>query len=555
MDFKKEIIKELKKLVKVDISLTIPKNAEHGDFAFPCFNIGKNPVEEAKKLEKKFKSKYITKVQAVGPFLNFFVNNNIVVENTLKEINKKQELYGIQKLSNEKIVIEFPSPNTNKPLHLGHVRNMVLGTGVSNLLKAIGNKIYHVNLVNDKGVHICKSMLAYQKYGKNKKPDIKTDHFVGQYYVKFDEEVKKNAQLETEAQDMLNAWEQGDKEVVKLWKKMRNWALKGMDETYAKFNLDFNKVYFESEIYYKGREVVKKALKKGLLYEKEGAVFAPLKDLQDKVLLRSDGTTVYMTQDLYLAEQKIKDFKASSSIYVVASEQNFHFKQLFSILELLGNSWAKKCYHLSYGMVLLPDGKMKSREGTVVDADNLIDEVVTLASDEIKKRHHLGKKLLDERSRQVAMGAIRFYLLKNDPIKDMVYNPKESISFEGETGPYVQYAHARCCAILRKAKEHNLSVVNTVNHSLFGVAEEIKLLKLLYEFPSVVGKSANDYKTHHIANYLISLAQAFNEFYHKCPVISEVRDQTKARLLLVDSVRQVLENGLGLLGIGAPKVM
>ena len=483
--------------------------------------------------------------------MNFFLNNNIIVENTLKEINKKQELYGIQKLSNEKIVIEFPSPNTNKPLHLGHVRNIVLGTGVSNLLKAIGNKIYHVNLVNDKGVHICKSMLAYQKYGKNKKPDIKTDHFVGQYYVKFDEEVKKNAQLETEAQDMLNAWEQGDKEVIKLWKKMRNWALKGMDETYAKFNLDFNKVYFESEIYYEGREVVKKALKKGLLYEKEGAVFAPLTDLQDKVLLRSDGTTVYMTQDLYLAEQKIKDFKASSSIYVVASEQNFHFKQLFSILELLGNSWAKKCYHLSYGMVLLPDGKMKSREGTVVDADNLIDEVITLAKDEIKKRHHLGKKILDERSMKVAMGAIRFYLLKNDPIKDMVYNPKESISFEGETGPYVQYTHARCCSIIDKKG----TLKSNIDFSLLKSQNEINLVKLLKIFPEKVKEAAMNHKPSTLCHYLLALCQSFNTFYHNSKVISEDEKLTDARILLVDSVRQVIDNGLLLLGIESPRQM
>ncbi len=560
MDFKLFIEKELKKHFKLkEFPIEVPKDSKMGDFAFPCFVLAKefkkNPVEIAKELAGKIKQgKYISEVKAIGPYLNFFVNKQLLSENTLRKINKEQEKYGEQKLEAQKIVIEYPAPNTNKPLHLGHVRNMVLGYSISKLLRAIGNKVHEVDLVNDRGVHICKSMLAYKKWGKNEKPKIKTDHFVGKYYVKFAQEAKKNPQLETEAQDMLNAWEKGDKETLQLWKKMRNWALKGFDETFKTFDIKNEQVYFESEIYTKGKELVLKAHKAKKLSEKDGAIVAELEQykIPDKILLRSDGTALYMTQDIYLAQKKIEDFKADFSIYVVGNEQNLHFRQLFKILELLGNKWAKKCYHLSYGMVNLPEGKMKSREGTVVDADDLVKEIVELAKKEIKARHKLKKIELERRAFQIGMGALRFYLLKSDPVKDITYNPKESISFEGETGPYVQYAHARCCSILEK---YGKKVSANVSFDLLIEEAEQKVITLLENFSSVIEDSAKHHKPSILAHYLIELTQSFNEMYHNCQVISDGKELTKARILIVDCVRQVLENGLLLLGIEAPRQM
>jgi len=584
MDFRQEIVEILVKETKlkeaeIENILSVPPDAKLGDYAFPCFKLKQsskakplgpkksedfsgNPKEAAEQLKEKIKlPNFIAKVQVVGPYLNFFVNQHVFAEETLKKIYQKARDYGKHN-ENKKIVIEYCGPNTNKPLHLGHIRNMALGIAVCNLLAFQGNKVHPVNIINDRGIHICQSMLAYQKWGKNSTPDKskkKGDHFVGDYYVMFSKKAKDNEDLKSEAQELLLKWEKEDKETRTLWKKMNQWVLDGFKETYKRFGVKFDKEYSESSYYEKGKEVALEGLKKKV-FEKDhtDAIIAPLEkyNLPDKVILRADGTSVYMTQDLYLAGLRYKDFKYNKLIYVVASEQANHFKQLFKILELLKEPFAKGLHHLSYGMVHLPSGRMKSREGTVIDADDLMDETAELAKEELKKRYgNLSEEELDKRAEFIAVGAIKFFMVKTDSTKDITFNPKESLSFDGETAPYLQYTHARACSILRKAaKEHDLHPSVNLNFETF-VEEEKAVIKLLYNFPQIIVRASNDYKPHHIAQYSISLAQAFNEFYHKCPVISEVRNQMKARLLLVDCVRQVLENGLNLLGIHAPEEM
>ncbi|MBI5072812.1 arginine--tRNA ligase [Candidatus Woesearchaeota archaeon] len=409
--------------------------------------------------------------------------------------------------------------------------------------------------MNDICVHIFKSMLAYKKWWHNKNPDKKSDFFVGEFYVLF---AKKSGdgehpELEQEAQEMLRLWEAGDKEVVALWKKMNQWVYEGFEETYHKLGVSFDKYYFESDIYKFGREIVQQGLKKKIFYDKEGAIVAPLEDvgLPDKVVIRSDGTTLYITQDIYLAQKKFQEYPIDRSIYVVASEQNLHFQQLFAILEKLGNKWAAGCYHLSYGMVLLPEGKMKSREGTVVDADTLLEELFVMAREEIHKRHpDLNKVILEKRSQQVGLGALKFHLLKIDAVKDIVYNPKESINFEGETGPYIQYTHARISSILRKAGDlPNKVAVDKYEE------KELELVAQLEKFPQIIEEAASHYKPSYICRYLLDLCQLFNSYYHDVHVLNAEEEVRAVRLYLLSCIRQVLQNGLSLLGIEAPDEM
>jgi len=559
MDFKAELVKLLVKETKlsveeVDNLISIPPNAKMGDYAFPCFKLG-NPKEEAEKLKKSIKlPKSFSKVEVMGPYLNFFVNNTFFAEETLTKIAKEKNDYGKGK-EKQTIVIEFCGPNTNKPLHLGHVRNMALGDSVRRILSSQGMKVHPVNIINDRGIHICQSMLAYKKWGKNKQPDKKGDHFVGDYYVLFSKKAKEDEDLKKEAQELLLEWEMGNKEVRKLWKQMNSWVLDGFKETYKRFGIKFNKEYSESNYYENGKDIALEGLKKRVFEQDHTkAIIAPLEkfNLPNKVILRPDGTSIYITHDMYLAGLRYEDFKFDKMIYVVASEQNNHFQQLFKILELLKRPYAKNLYHLSYGLVNLPSGRMKSREGTVVDADDIMDEISSLAEKEIKKRHtKLAKKEIKERAELIALGAIKFFMLKTDASRDMIFNPEESLSFEGETGPYVQYTHARSCSILRKAAK----LSNKADYSLLKEESELNVIKLLYSFPEKVKDTANNYKPHIICRYLIELAQSYNEFYHKCIVISEDKELMCARLAIVDSVRQVLDNGLGLLGIKAPSEM
>lgn len=559
MNFREELIGILVKETKLhpeEISqlLSIPPNPALGDFAFPCFKLGKNPKEEAEKLQRKIElPKFISKVEVKSPYLNFFLKEEVVAEDILSTILKEKQNFGKGK-QKKNVVVEYCGPNTNKPLHLGHLRNMSIGNSICRILEFQGNKVHPVNIVNDRGIHICQSLLAYQKWGKGKKPDKKGDHFVGDYYVLFAQKVKDDENLKKEAQELLLKWEHKDKEVIDLWKKMSKWVLEGFIETYKRFGISFEKEYFESAYYEKGKEIVQEGLKKGIFQkDDEGAILAPLENfsLPNKVLLRGDGTSVYITQDLYLADLRFKDFKFDSMIYVVASEQYLHFKQLFKILELLKRPYAKNMHHFSYGLVNLPMGRMKSREGMVVDADDIMDEIAAMAEKEIRQRHKdLSAKEVKQRADEIALAAIKFYMVKTDPIRDIVFNPEESISFEGETGPYLQYTHARACSIIRKAGK----VSGKVDYFLLKESQDQRIIKLLLQFPEKVEESVQ-YKIHVLCHYLLDLAQAFNEFYHQFPVISDDKELMKARLQLVMGVKQVLYNGLNLLGIKALEEM
>jgi len=553
MNFEDRIKKDLKRVTGFeDILLEKPKS-EFGDYAYPCFNfsqkIRKNPNEAAKEIAEKLKE---YKTQVLGPYINFFIDDNYL-KNVIKEILEQKEEFGKQKPNNKKIVIEYPGPNTNKPLHLGHVRNMVLGYALSKILEANGNKIIHVNINSDRGVHICKSMLAYQKFGKNDSPEkskLKGDFFVGKYYVLFAKEAEKNPELEKEALEMLKKWEEKDPETVELWKKMNKWALDGFKETYEKFNIDFKKEYFESETYERGRDIVLEGLKKGIFEkDEEGNIIADLteKGHGKKVLLRKDGTSIYITQDLALAKEKYEDFKFDKSIYVVATEQNYHFNVLFEILKMLKLPFADKCYHFAYGMVNLTTGRMKSREGNVVDADNLVEDMTQIAREETRQRHEkINDKELKERAEKIAMAAIRFYLIKSDPTKDIVFNQEESISFEGETGPYLQYTCARINSILKKvdSKENK-----NIDFGLLKEKEEIDLIKKINDYSSVVKEAGEKYNIHILPRYLLDFAQLFNYFYHTHPVLQAEESVRDARISLLIAVKQILENGLALLGI------
>lgn len=587
MDPKKIIIELLRSAITPDETLIeIPPDDALGDYAYPCFTLAKEmkkaPAKIAEELAQKLKPKApFKKIEAHGPYLNFFFDPAALALLTLAKIHDEKEDYGKSVAAPEKtVMIEYPSPNTNKPLHLGHVRNIVLGSSVSHIMKFLGNSVIQANLNNDRGIHICKSMLAYKKWGNNAQPNIKSDHFVGKFYVEYCQHEKINPDIEQEAQELLRKWEAGDKETRELWKLMSAWAYSGFEDTYEKLGVTFDKYYYESDFYDKGKNIVMDGLNRGLFSKDEkGAIYADLEKqgLGKKILLRPDGTSIYITQDLYLAKTKFDEYKLDQSVYVVAHEQDHHFKVLFSLLTMLGYP-ASKCHHLSYGMVNLPSGRMKSREGTVVDADDIIANMHDLAAVEIRKRFSdVSDDEINDRAKKIGIGALKFFLAKIDPVKDMLFDPNESISFEGETGPYVQYAHARIYSIIKKFMEQHQPLfdemrkkttqhdrdslldaffeANTVKSDLLSEGYEKKLVKLLYQFPDVVADSGAKLKPNLVANYLTALAQAFNEFYQFCPILIAEPEQRNARLFLAHCVRHVLRTGLGLLGIEAPEEM
>ena len=500
------------------------------------------------------------------------------------------------------IVIEYSSPNTNKPLHLGHIRNNLLGWSVAEILKANGFNVKKVNLVNDRGIHICKSMLAWLRWGDGETPQssgMKGDHLVGKYYVIFSnhlkeetekilsenpgmekEEAERRTPLMQEAQQMLKKWEEGDKEIRDLWEKMNNWVYEGFDATYRRLGIDFDKIYYESNTYLLGKSMVQEGLEKGVLYKREdGSVWADLRDegLDEKLLLRKDGTSVYMTQDLGTARLRQQEFDAESLIYVVGNEQNYHFDVLKRVLRKLGYPWAEKITHLSYGMVELPEGKMKSREGTVVDADDLMDKMMQTAketSEEIQKKKEenaagqaaaanaqANAAILNEAEREdlyfrLGMGALKYFILKVDPVKNMLFNPKESIDFNGNTGPFLQYTHARICSLLRKGGFQEGQLVEFNNDGLRISDKEKSLIQNLASYPAVLKQAGNTYSPALIANYLYDLAKDFNGFYQDTPVLRETDEKLKSfRLALVQYTGLILKKGLYLLGISAPSAM
>lgn len=479
------------------------------------------------------------------------------------------------------IMVEYSSPNTNKPLHLGHIRNNLLGYSVSRLLEANGHKVLKVNLVNDRGIHICKSMIAWERFGEGKTPEstnTKGDHFVGDYYVRFDkeykkevaelikgglseEEAKKESPLLKAAQEMLRKWEAGDEAVVALWKKMNSWVLAGFDVTYKQMGVSFDKIYFESETYKKGKKIVLKGLEDGVLYQKEtGSVWADLEGdgLDHKLLLRDDGTSVYMTQDIGTAYERFEEFNLDKQIYVVGNEQNYHFQVLSLVCKKLGFDWADKINHLSYGMVELPNGKMKSREGTVVDADDLMAEMINTARETSKELGKLDGYSTEEAEKvfeTVALGALKYFILKVDPKKNMMFNPQESIDFNGNTGPFIQYTYARIQSILRKAKDNGVDIKD-VNTEVSLDEKESYLLKMLSEFPQVVSQAGKEYSPAMVANYIYDLAKEFNGFYHDFPILIEKNEEIlNFRIQISKLVGTVIKNGMAIMGISVPERM
>lgn len=557
--FEDEALKILKTSgIKNIEKLEVPHQEEFGDLSFPCYELAKeqkrNPVEIANDIVSKIKvpkNSIIERVEVKGAYVNFFFNYSKFSQLMLKTILSRKENYGGSNGKKDKIMIEYSSPNTNKPLHVGHLRNDSIGMSVSNILEFLGNKVIRTAIINDRGVHICKSMLAYQKWGNGKTPQkskIKPDHFVGNFYVMFEKKLKENPKLEEDIHAMLQKWENGDKEVRTLWKLMNGWVLNGMRETYNLFGSKFDFWTYESEIYDKGKDILEEGIKKNVFIKNEqGDLVAKLEpELPNKVVLRADGTSVYITQDMSLARMRFEKYKMDKMIYVVASEQNLHFKQLFKILQLLGYGWYRSCHHLSYGLVNLPSGRMKTREGNVVDADDLIREETELAKQEILKRDKkISKKELEDRGRKIALAAIKYYLLKVEPIKDVLFDPNKATSFEGDTGPYIQYAYMRCANILNKVKKWEKNLLNKEMHP-----GEKKLIKTLSMFPSVILQTSNDLKPNYICNYAFELSNTFNNFYENHRVINaETKNLKNFRLSLVDATKIVLASCLKLMGI------
>ena len=480
------------------------------------------------------------------------------------------------------VMIEYSSPNTNKPLHLGHVRYNLLGKALANILEANGNRVVKTNIVNDRGIHICKSMLAWKKYGHGETPATsgkKGDHLVGDYYVAFDkhykaevaeleakglskEEAEAQSPLMQEAREMLRKWEAGDPETRELWRTMNGWVYEGFDETYRRLGVSFDKIYYESETYLKGKEKVLEGLEKGLFYQKEdGSVWADLtpEGLDQKLLLRSDGTSVYMTQDIGTAETRFADYPIDKMIYVVGNEQNYHFQVLSILLDKLGFEWGKSLVHFSYGMVELPEGKMKSREGTVVDADDLMDEMEATAKEtsaELGKLDGCTEQEAADIARIVGLGALKYFILKVDARKNMTFNPKESIDFNGNTGPFIQYTYARIQSILRKSAESGIAIPAALPAGINLTAKEEGIIQMLADFAAVVRQAGSDYNPSAIANYVYDLAKEYNQFYHDFSILHEKDEQTRlSRLCLSANVGKMLKAGTALLGIEVPERM
>lgn len=534
---------------EIDRLVEIPPSENLGDFAFPCFRLAKvmrkSPVQIAEELKTSLQPKLEgMEIEATSGYLNFFVDKQKLAQTLIGQAT--QDTFG-RLNADQKIVIEFASPNTNKPLHLGHLRNMSIGDSVARILSFCGCSVVRTSINNDRGVHICKSMLAYKHLGDEKTPEdteIKSDHFVGDFYVEFNNKATQDPSWNESAQEMLRKWENGDEETLKLWKQMNGWALEGFRETYRLFGIHFDKEYYESHIYKSGKGIVQEGLDKGIFKKREdNAAIVDLEEekLGEKVLLRPDGTSVYIVQDLYLALLKEQDYSYDRSIYVVGNEQDYHFAVLIAIFKKLGYDIAEKMKHLSYGMVELPEGKMKSREGTVVDADDLIKETQNLARQEVAARYQLSEEEAEERSLKIALAAIKYQLLKIDIAKNMVFDPKKAISFEGDTGPYLLYSYARSSSILRKAPPPDSFTVPELEQS------EIRLVKKMDFFQSAVNYAYERLSPSVIANYAFDLAQVFNEFYHSCQVIGS--EQQNFRLHLVVSFRSVLRKCLDLLGI------
>lgn len=524
----------------------------------------------------------VSKFNVIKGFLNLSISQSYWID-TLNTIHAAEH-FGITTPTDDSdlMMIEYSSPNTNKPLHLGHIRNNLLGYSISEIQKANAWNVVKTNIVNDRGIHICKSMLAWKLFGNGETPEssgLKGDHLVGKYYVIFDkeykkqineliangaseEEAKKTAPLIIQAQEMLRAWEDNNPEVRQLWETMNGWVYEGFSETYKKLGVDFDKIYYESETYLVGKSEVERGLAEDVFYERsDGSVWADLTPdgLDEKLLLRSDGTSVYMTQDIGTAKMRYDDFPIKKMVYVVGNEQNYHFQVLSILLDKLGYEWGKSLVHFSYGMVELPEGKMKSREGTVVDADDLVEEMILTAREtalELGKLEGYTEDEINEVARIVGLGALKYFILKVDPRKNMLFNPKESIDFNGNTGPFIQYTHARIKSVLRKAKEQAINFHESIKNNLDIAEKESYLIQLLSDFPTVVKEAGDEFSPALIANYIYDLVKEYNQFYHDFSILREEDEEKKKfRLVLSESVASVIKTGMELLGIEVPERM
>jgi arginyl-tRNA synthetase len=588
-----QIIEAIKELYKADVDpseiiLQKTKKEFKGHYTlvtFPLLKISKkNPEQTAREIGSYLSDKlpFISEFNVIKGFLNLCISSSMWIEELVKidhtpdfgftPVTDKSPLY----------MVEYSSPNTNKPLHLGHVRNNLLGHSLSEILKANGIKVIKTNLVNDRGIHICKSMVAWKKWGKGETPQSsgkKGDHLVGDYYVLFEknykaeveelmrqglskEEAEDKSPLMQEAREMLRRWEAGDPEVVNLWKMMNEWVYTGFDETYKRLGITFDKIYYESQTYLVGKEMVLEGLKKGIFYQKEdGSVWADLTSygLDHKLLLRADGTSVYITQDIGTAKLRFNDYPIDKMIYVVGNEQNYHFQVLAILLDMLGFKFGKGLLHFSYGMVELPEGKMKSREGTVVDADDLIDEMIETAreiSQELGKLDECTPEEAEEIVTMIGMGALKYFILKVDPKKNMTFNPKESIDFDGNTGPFIQYTHARIKSVLRKAAEQGIEFPEKLDTSAPLSEKEKGLVQLLTDFANVVKQAGDEYNISLIANYVYDLAKEYNQFYHDFPILREENPALRDfRLMLSKNIATTIKRGMSLLGIEVPERM
>lgn len=584
LDSVQKALSELYALQTSNITFQKTRREFEGDFTLVTFPYTKETKKSPEQLGQEIgdfllrSGSEISAFNVVKGFLNISLSNTFWLQyfNSVKA--QKSIGFRAGNSSGRTIMLEYSSPNTNKPLHLGHVRNNLLGYSVAEILKANGHKVIKTNVINDRGIHICKSMLAWQKFGNGETPEstgMKGDHLVGKYYVEFDkaykaqvntlvseglskEEAEKKATLMQEAQEMLRKWEAGDAEVVSLWKTMNSWVYKGFDETYRILGVDFDTFYYESNTYLLGKQIVQEGLDKQVFYKKEnGSVAIDLskEGLDEKIVLRSDGTSVYITQDLGTAIERFKAYpELNQLIYTVGNEQDYHFKVLFKTLEKLGYNWAKECYHLSYGMVELPDGKMKSREGTVVDADELLQsmyETAEATTRELGKVEGFSEAELTELYRIISLGALKYFILKVDPKKKMLFDPKESIDFNGHTGPFIQYTHARIKSVLRKAEtDHSGEATIQFN------ALEKELVKSIYDFSGVVDEAGKTYSPALVANYVYELTKLFNRFYHDFSILKEEDPAVKKfRLQLAQLCGQVIANGMQLLGIEVPERM
>ncbi|WP_421805114.1 arginine--tRNA ligase [Flagellimonas sp.] len=587
-DLTQKVIEAVKQLYQVELP-TVEFQPTRKDFegditvvVFPMLrHVKGNPIQIGTEIGKYLEANVdeVSKCNVVQGFLNIVIEDSYYLD-FFNSISNETDFGYVKSQSDDAVMVEYSSPNTNKPLHLGHIRNNLLGYSVAEILKASGKKVYKTQIINDRGIHICKSMLAWQKFGDGETPEssgLKGDHLVGKYYVAFDqaykeeiaqlvdagtpkEQAEKEAPILLEAQEMLRKWEAGDESVVSLWKKMNGWVYDGFATTYKNLGVDFDTLYYESDTYLLGRDVVKDGLERGVFFKKEdGSVWIDLTDegLDEKIVLRSDGTAVYMTQDIGTAIQRVTDFPdINGMVYTVGNEQDYHFKVLFLILKKLGYSWAEQLYHLSYGMVDLPSGKMKSREGTVVDADDLIKNMEDTAesiSQELGKLDGYSETEKKELYRTIGLGALKYYILKVDPKKRILFNPEESVDFQGNTGPFIQYTYARIQSILRKAKGVGSSAVET---SMDLHEKEKELLKQLQLFPETVQLAAENFSPALIANYTYDLVKEFNSFYQQVSILGETDEQKKDfRSQLSKKVGEVIQSAFRLLGIDVPERM